>query len=142
MILRAISKEAKVDERKAAVSVIVDDGESPSRVLCVWNRRYKTWSLPGGMVEEGETPEQAQRRELEEETGMLTSTARLVHEGPHGLPHQPGRASSVCVFMVEAFGEPRAVEEDGAVQWMTVADFLAQSTFRDFYANVLPGLVP
>jgi ADP-ribose pyrophosphatase YjhB (NUDIX family) len=94
------------------------------------------------MVEEGETPEQAQRRELEEETGMLTSSAILVHEGPHGLPHQPGRASSVCVFVVEAFGEPRAIEEDGAVQWMTVADFLAQSTFRDFYKDVLPRLVP
>lgn len=131
-----------MDERKAAVSVIVDDGESPGRVLCVWNRRYKTWSLPGGMVEDGETPEQAQRRELEEETGMLTSTARLVHEGPHGLPHQPGRASSVCVFLVEAFGEPRAIEDGCAVQWMTVADFLAQSTFRDFYRHVLPGLVP
>ena len=138
-----MSRSGYTDERKAAVSVIVDDGESPSRVLCVWNRRYKTWSLPGGMVEEGETPEQAQRRELEEETGMLTSTALLVHAGPHGLPStRPDRASVVHVFMVEAFGEPRAVEEGCDVKWMTVAEFLDQSAFRDFYANVLPGLVP
>ena len=123
------------NERKAAFSVIVDDGEVPGRILCVWNRRYGTWSLPGGKVEDGETPEQAQRRELEEETGMLTSAARLVHEGPHG-------ASSVSVFVVEAFGEPRPVEDGCAVQWMTVADFLDQSLLRDFYKNVLPGLVP
>jgi ADP-ribose pyrophosphatase YjhB (NUDIX family) len=128
-------------DRRAAVSVIVDDGEAPSRVLCVWNRRYKTWSLPGGMVEDWETPEQAQRRELEEETGMLTSSARLVHEGPHGLPHKPGRASVVCVFLVEAVGEPRAMEDDCPVSWMTVVDFLAQSSFADFYRDVLPKVV-
>jgi hypothetical protein len=33
------------------------------------------------------------------------------------------------------------MEEGCRVQWMTVADFLAQSKFRDFYANVLPSLV-
>jgi ADP-ribose pyrophosphatase YjhB (NUDIX family) len=93
------------------------------------------------MVEDGETAEQAQRRELEEETGMATATATLVHYGPHGLPHKPGRASHVSVFVVEAFGEPREMEEGCRVQWMTVADFLAQSKFRDFYANVLPSLV-
>jgi ADP-ribose pyrophosphatase YjhB (NUDIX family) len=130
-----------MSERKAAVSVIVDDGESPGRVLCVWNRRHGTWALPGGMVEDGETPGEAQRRELEEETGMLTSSAKLVHEGPHGLPHQPGRASSVCVFLVEAFGEPSIMEAGCPVQWMTVDEFLAQSAFRDFYKNVLPDLV-
>jgi 8-oxo-dGTP diphosphatase len=129
--------------RKAAVSVIVDEGDSkePYRVLCVWNPRYKTWALPGGLVEEGETPEQAQRRELEEETGMLTSAAKLVHQGPHGLPHQPGRASIVCVFLVVALGEPHAMEEGCPTQWMTVDDFLAQSKFRDFYAKVLPEIV-
>jgi 8-oxo-dGTP pyrophosphatase MutT (NUDIX family) len=129
--------------RKAAVAVIPDfgDGKEPPRVLCVWNRRYKTWSLPGGMVEEGETPEEAQRRELEEETGMLTASARLVHEGPHGLASSRGRASIVCVFLVEAIGEPREVEEGCPVRHMTVGDFVAQSAFGPFYAGVLRGIV-
>lgn len=130
-------------ERKAAVSIIVDrgDGVEAPRVLCVWNKRYKTWSLPGGKVEDGETPEAAQRRELEEECGMLTQGAHLVHEGPHGLKSDRGRASAVCVFLVDAIGEPCAIEEGCPVQWMTVVDFLAQSSFGSFYEKVLPGIV-
>jgi ADP-ribose pyrophosphatase YjhB (NUDIX family) len=93
------------------------------------------------MVEDGETPEAAQRRELGEETGVLTVSARLVHEGPHGLPHKPGRASIVCLFLVEAVGGPREMEEGCPVAWKSVEDFLAQSAFRNFYAPILPQIV-
>lgn len=123
-------------ERMAAVSLVF----GIDNILCVWNRRYKGWSLPGGMVEDGETPEDAQRRELEEETWLLTKKATLIHEGPHGLPHKPGRASVVRIYLVEAVGEPREMEDGCPVQWLSVEEFLAQSPFRDFYSKVLPTI--
>jgi ADP-ribose pyrophosphatase YjhB (NUDIX family) len=127
--------------RKAAVSLVIDDKEDPVRILCVWNPRYRTWSLPGGMVEDGETPEEAQARELEEETAMLTRRAKLVHEGPHGLTAKPGRASVVCLFVVDAFGEPQVKEPECVHRWMTVEGFLKETAFREFYTAVLPGIV-
>jgi len=124
--------------RKAAVSAVVRDG----CVLCVWNARYEGWGLPGGLVEDNETPEQAQARELSAETGMRNvSPPVLVFEGPHGLPHKPGRASVVCLYLVEATGEPSEMEPGCPTAWMTVEDFLTQSPFRRLYIRILPALV-
>lgn len=39
-------------------------------VLCLHKRR-QTWEVPGGHVEEGETPFEAAKRELYEETGAI-----------------------------------------------------------------------
>lgn len=41
----------------------------------------RTWNLPGGKVEPGEFPVTAARREVMEETGLLLTSIRLVHEG-------------------------------------------------------------
>lgn len=125
--------------RTAAVAYIErEDG----RILCVWNARYRGWSLPGGMVEEGETAEQAVRRELKEETGMLVQRCKSVFVGPHGLPHKPGRASHVEVFAVQPIGEPRAMEDGCPVTWITRGMFLAKSPFGSFYAKVFREQIP
>ena len=61
-----------VSERKRAAAVIVRDG----RVLMVHERSRRSgggewWTLPGGGLEPGETPEEAVRREVFEETGLV-----------------------------------------------------------------------
>jgi ADP-ribose pyrophosphatase YjhB (NUDIX family) len=119
----------------AAVSLVEDpDG----RVLCVWNARYRGWSLPGGKVETGETAEQAQERELREETGCGTRSRRLVFDGEHGIKAaiERGRASRVKVFRVVVEGEPRQMEEGCPVCWKTRQEFLAESPFAPLYTTV------
>ena len=39
------------------------------RFLMVWNEKRNGWEMPGGHVEEGETSEQAAKREFLEESG-------------------------------------------------------------------------
>lgn len=127
--------------RKAAVALIQ---RSDGRVLCVWNLRYDGFSLPGGMVEEGETTEDALRRELREETSLEVATARFLFEGKRHLrpkmDSRGGRASVVAVYHVTAIGEPREVEPGCRADWLTWDEFLAQSPFGDFYRAILPTL--
>jgi 8-oxo-dGTP diphosphatase len=56
------------DVRVGAYAVVVDDRERI--LLALWNEGpTPAWTLPGGGVEEAETPEQAAVREAREETG-------------------------------------------------------------------------
>ncbi|MFE9424903.1 NUDIX domain-containing protein [Kitasatospora sp. NPDC006697] len=76
-----------------AVSCVVTDPQG--RVLLVRNFNREPWGCPGGVIDAGESPEQAAERELLEETGLRLTAGRLLHiawaTGDAGdLPNMPG----------------------------------------------------
>lgn len=71
-------REITVDVVRHSRSVVLVPMPDPTHVTLVKQYRYAVnaplWELPAGSVDEGETPEQAARRECHEEIGLVPST--------------------------------------------------------------------
>lgn len=59
----------------AAGALFLDEA---GRVLLVEPTYKPNWEIPGGMIEHGETPSEACRREVEEELGLTREPGRLL----------------------------------------------------------------
>jgi 8-oxo-dGTP diphosphatase len=115
------------DARRAfSVAVYARRGE---RVLVIEHRRLKTWLPIGGELEAGETPLEAARRELREETG-LAGRFRPIAAALDGVPagligyeeHMAGskglHLNFVFVTEVDAAAEVVPNDEFGAWRWV------------------------
>jgi 8-oxo-dGTP diphosphatase len=61
-------------KKKSVIAIIFDKNQ----ILLIKRRDIPVWVLPGGGVEQAETPEEAVIREVQEETGLKVSIIRLV----------------------------------------------------------------
>jgi len=109
------------------VDVAVVTEQVRPRVLLI-RRKHEPfagmWAFPGGFVDEGETLEQAARRELQEETGL--SVKRLTQLYAAGDPGRDPRGWTVCVLFLARVKpkDAKAVAADDAaeVEWHFLDD--------------------
>lgn len=100
-----------------AAGVIVRD-PSTDRVLLQLRGDDGTWGPPGGRIEPGETLEDAARRELFEETGLMAGrlTQIDVYSGPEFVVHYPDGYSAFVVgatFETQEFSGVLRIDETG-----------------------------
>ena len=119
------------DVRVGAYAVLVDDEQRI--LLALWNEGpTPAWTMPGGGVEEGETPERAAVREVREETGYEIELVRLLGEDVFTVPAgtrldgAPRPLRSVrLIFEARIVGGELTHEVDGTTDeaaWIPVAE--------------------
>jgi 8-oxo-dGTP pyrophosphatase MutT (NUDIX family) len=106
----------------AAAATLVRDPDG--RLLVVYDRFKRTWTIPGGVVDPDEDPADAAQRESWEEAGVKIETGRLL-----GVFAQSWPDRLVFVFgarPVEVVEQPQPVHdhEIGAVAWLPVDEAL------------------
>jgi ADP-ribose pyrophosphatase YjhB (NUDIX family) len=108
------------------VSVAVRRGE---QVLLVQRGRPPLaglWSLPGGLVEAGETLTEAANRELREETSVVAAIGEPIDRAEIIARDTDGRIEGHYVLIVFAAtyesGEARAADDAAAVTWALRSD--------------------
>jgi 8-oxo-dGTP pyrophosphatase MutT (NUDIX family) len=109
--------------RQSVAVVVMDEDE---RVLLLWRHRFITdtwgWEVPAGWTDEGETPVEAARREVEEETGWTPNTlvqlcTYYAVPGISDLHFTLFRADGA-----EHLGEPTDPSEAARVEWVPVSN--------------------
>lgn len=120
----------------AAIAIVFSADET--ELLLVKRRDTPIWVLPGGGVEEGETPAAAAEREAYEETGVRVKIERLV--GKYTPINKMGRVT--YVFACKRLeGNPISTEESLATGFFPLSNlpkpffFLHQEWVRDAIAH-------
>jgi len=108
---------------RVGVFGIITDEED--RVLLCHRRDFDLWNLPGGGVEEGESPWDALVREIEEETGLEAAPVHL-----SGVYSKPDRNEIVFSFFCRVTG--------GAVRLTDEADRIEYFSLERIPRNTVP----
>jgi 8-oxo-dGTP diphosphatase len=100
------------------------------------------WSVPGGIVELGETLEQTVIRETEEETGLVVDNPVLVDTVSQISLDDAGKVKYHFViidyFVRPKSGTSKAASDAAALEWVAIADVESRDltpSFRRFFVE-------
>lgn len=122
--------------RHLSVAAVVNER---SEVLMMWRHRFITdawaWELPMGLIEDGETPEQAAAREVLEETGWRPGPLKpLIYAEPaNGITdsqHHVFRADGATYM-----GPPTEKNESDRIEWIPIGDIRGMIDRREIVSS-------
>lgn len=85
---------------------------------------YNTWSMPGGHLDVGETPEDTAVREVLEETGLVVANPQFIGYTNDIFPEAQKHYLTLWVAVEYISGEPRITDthEMDAFEWVSYVE--------------------
>ena len=126
-LLKHLAKKKKGGIVPKGIQVGVDvvmEGDNGA-ILLIQRRDDQCWSLPGGWVEQGETPDRAAIREVKEETGLNVVLRYLadIHIRSSGTVH--------LTYIAEVSGGALVIQKEEVLR----AEFLAPEDVQRWHAD-------
>lgn len=107
--------------RKAVRCYLIKDEEVVVTKYKEGNKKFGYYDIPGGKIEEGETPEQTVIREMKEETGLKVGD--LKYKG-NMIIEYPNRIFDFDIFIAnDSEGVPQEFEENTS-EWIEINELL------------------
>lgn len=129
-------------ERSVGIIAIRRTPEGP--LMCLVQHAAGHWGFPKGHVEEGETPEQAARRELREETGIADIRIESGHvfTERYSFEHNGETVEKEVMYLLGYTDTEHLAPMLGfaaeiqAAAWLSPVDAEARATFQEMKALV------
>ena len=103
--------------RKAVRTYLIKN----NKVVVIRYRQHDNgyYDIPGGKIEDGETPDETSIREFKEETGIIITKQHYIG---HNTIEYPDRIFDFEIFFVEDYiGEPQEFDENDSM-WINIDD--------------------
>ena len=105
--------------------------DEQDRVLLVLRNDYNFWNLPGGALEQGESPWQGVIREVKEETGYDVEVVKL-----SGVYTELGQSEVIFAFECKIIdGKPTLNKEAKKIQYFSF-DEIPKNTFQQHIERI------
>lgn len=107
---------------RVVAAIICDDRKNPSRIFATargYGEFKGQWEFPGGKIEEGESPENALRREIREELETEIEIGELIHTIEYDYP--TFHLSMDC-FLAQVTSGNLVLKEAEAARWLTKSE--------------------
>ena len=108
--------------RKAVRTYLIKD----NKVVVINYKQHDNgyYDIPGGKIEDGETPEETSIREFKEETGIIITKQHYIG---HNTVEYPERIFEFNIYIVDDYiGEPLEFEENNSM-WISINDLYKET---------------
>lgn len=128
-------KPALIKTLKSAGGVVYRLNGDSIEIALIATRKHTVWTLPKGLIDPGETAEQAAVREIREETGLIGSIIAPLGEKSFWFYLKSDNVrckKSVSYFLVRQTGGDVAEfgPEVDEARWFSIDDAIASVSYR------------